>query len=345
MAGKDNEWQGSLAAIDQSSIDKLKALKLEQDKLSERLQAMDDLKASVPTPVYLRVRDDYSQQLRKLEEEASPLKQAARDQYALLRGLIERFEASHEVVKLDQQELELRHKLGEFDDKEFQARSKKIEGGLKDAAEARARALEVKARFLDAFHSESELESSEPPRPPAPPPAPAAAPAPATTRPLPTLGAAELAQAQARTHEVPAVVAGDSPARTQIMSAISIPEPAAAPPPAAPRPPPPPAAEGATQIFRAARLVPQNPEAGKQTYTLNLKPLGIGADSSNEIRIGGPGVDPKHAKITVSMAGFTLVDLGSKHGTRVNAEKVRERPLANEDVIQIGAARFVFREG
>jgi len=341
MAGKENEWQGSLAAIDQSSIDKLKALKSEHDKLTERLQAMDDLKASVPTPVYLRVREDYSQQLRKLEEEASPLKQAARDQYALLRSLIDRFEASHEVVKLDQQELELRHKLGEFDDKEFQARGKKIEGGLKDAAEARARALEVKTRFLEAFHSETELETTEPPAPPPPAPVPAATPA----RPMPVLGAAELAQAQARTHEVPAVQSGDSPARTQVMSAISIPEPVAAPPPAAPRPAPPPAAEGATQIFRAARLVPQNPEAGKQTYTLNLKPLNIGADTANDIRIGGPGVDPKHAKITVSMAGFTLVDLGSKHGTRVNAEKVRERALVNEDVIQIGAARFVFREG
>lgn len=341
MAGKDNEWQGALAAIDQSSIDKLKALKQEQDKLAERLQAMDDLKASVPTPVYLRVREDYSQQLRKLEEEARPLQQAARDQYAMLRALLERFEADHEVVKLDQQELELRHKLGEFDDKEFQSRSKKIEGGLKETAEARARGLEVKARFLEAFHSETELETTEPPAPPAPPPAVSAA---TPARAMPVLGAAELAQAQARTHEVPAVQSGDSPARTQIMSAINIPEPVAAPPPPPPRPAPPPA-EGATQIFRAARLVPQNPEAGKQTYTLNLKPMNIGADTSNDIRIGGPGVEAKHAKITVSMAGFTLVDLGTKHGTRVNAEKVRERSLANEDVIQIGAARFVFREG
>lgn len=343
MAGKENDWQGALAAIDQSSIDKLKALKQEQDKLGERLQAMDDLKASVPTPVYLRVREDYSQQLRKLEEEARPLQQAARDQYALLRGLLDKFEANHEVVKLDQQELELRHKLGEFDDKEFQARSKKIEGGLKDAAEARARALEVKARFLEAFHSETELETE----PPAPTPAAAPAPAPASTRQLPTLGEAELAQSQARTHEVPVIMGDASPASTQIMSAISIPAASApaAPALAAPRPAPPRAAEGATQIFRAARLVPQNPEAGKQTYTLNLKPMNIGADTSNDIRIGGPGVDPKHAQITVSMAGFTLVDLGSKHGTRVNAEKVRERPLANEDVIQIGAARFVFREG
>ena len=347
MAGKENDWQGALAAIDQSSIDKLKALKQEHDKLTERLQAMDDLKASVPTPVYLRVREDYSQQLRKLEEEASPLKQSARDQYALLRALIERFEANHEIVKLDQQELELRHKLGEFDDKEFQARSKKIEGGLKDAAEARARALEVKARFLEAFHSESDLEAAEPlTPPPAPaPPSPQAALPPASTRPLPTLGAAELAQAQARTHEVPAVRSGDSPAYTQVMTAINIPEPAAPAPPPLPARPAPPPAEGATQIFRAARLVPQNPEAGKQTYTLNLKPMNIGADSANDIRVGGPGVEAKHAKITVSMAGFTLVDLGSKHGTRVNAEKVRERALANEDVIQIGAARFVFREG
>ena len=348
MAGKENEWQGALAAIDQSSIEKLKGLKADQDKLGERLQAMDDLKASVPAAVYQRVRDDYVQQLRKLEDEARPLQQSARDQYALLRGLLERFEASHEVVKLDQQELELRHKLGEFDDKEFQSRVKGIEGRLKDAAEARARALEVKTRFLEAFHSEADLEAESPPPQPAPPAAapvtPHATPVPGSTRPLPTLAAAELAQATARTREVPAVVGDAPPGHTQVMTAIHIPEPAPAPPPAAPRAPMPPA-EGATQIFRAARLVPQNPEAGKQTYTLNLRPMNIGADTSNDIRVGGPGVDPKHAQITVSMAGFTLVDLGSKHGTRVNAEKVRERALVNEDVIQIGAARFVFREG
>jgi len=104
-------------------------------------------------------------------------------------------------------------------------------------------------------------------------------------------------------------------------------------------------AGGSTSIFRAARLIPQNPEAGKHTYSLTLKPTNIGAASVNELRIGGPGVDAKHAQITVSMGGFTLVDLNSKHGTRVNAEKIRERLLRHDDVIQIGAARFVFREG
>ena len=340
MAGKDNEWQEALGAIDLSAIDSLKTLKQEQDQLSERLRAMDELKASVATAVYLRVRGDYQQRLSALEDQASPLKQAARDQYARLRGLLDRFEADHEAVKLDQQELELRNKLGEFDDKEFQRRIKGIETSVKEKAEARARGLELKSRFLEAFHAESELDSPAAPQATAP-----AQVEPITARQYPTLDSATRAAAEARTHEVPKVVADAPPGKTQVMSAINIPEPPTQPSAPAVRPPAAAVADGSTQIFRAARLVPQNPEAGKQTYTLSLKPMSMGADTSSDIRVGGPGVDPKHAQITVSMSGFTLVDLGSKHGTRVNAEKVRERPLANEDVIQIGAARFVFREG
>jgi hypothetical protein len=331
MADKDNEWQAALSAIDLSTIEALKSLKQEQDQLGARLQSMDSMKATFAEAVYRRVRDDYQQRLRGLDEKAAPLKQAAREQYTKLRGLLERFEADHEAIKLDQQELELRHQLGEFDDKEFQRRIKAVEATVKERAEARARGLELKTRFLEAFHSESELDTA------------AASTEAATTRGS-VLTVADLAAADARTHEVAKIVADRPPNKTQVMTAINLPEPEAAPSPA-PAPAPPQMPEGATKIFRAARLVPQNPEAGKQTYTLTLKPMSIGADTASDIRVAGPGVDPKHAQITVSMGGFTIVDLGSKHGTRVNAEKVRERPLANEDVIQIGAARFVFREG
>lgn len=323
MGTNENEWQGALSAIDLSAIESLKKLKQENDQLGERLKAMEAMKSNFADAVYVRVRADYEKRIAALDAEAAPLKQAAREQYARLRALLGRFEADHEAVKLDQQELELRHQLGEFDDKEFAKRIKTIETAVAERGQARARGLELKARFLEAFHSESELERAD---------------AAGTGR----FSVADLAAAQARTQEVATVIGGDAPPnKTQTMSAIDIPEPPRAPVP----PPAPPSAGGATQIFRAARLVPQNPEAGKQTYTLTLKPIDIGADTANDVRIGGPGVDPKHAKIVVSMGGFTIVDLGSKHGTRVNAEKVRERPLANEDVIQIGAARFVFREG
>ena len=68
-------------------------------------------------------------------------------------------------------------------------------------------------------------------------------------------------------------------------------------------------------------------------------------EATNDLRVGGPGVDAKHATISATMSGFTIVDMNTKHGTRVNAERVRERTLQHDDVIQIGAARFVFREG
>ncbi|MBN8482974.1 MAG: FHA domain-containing protein [Xanthomonadales bacterium] len=97
--------------------------------------------------------------------------------------------------------------------------------------------------------------------------------------------------------------------------------------------------------LRTARLVPQNPEAGRTAIPLPPKPVSLGADAGNEIRIGGPGVEARHAQITVDSKGYTLSDLGSKTGTRVNAETVQQRMLKHEDVIQIGMARFVFREG
>ena len=329
MTDNDNPWQKALGTIDLSAIESLKTLKLEQDQLSERLQSMEAMKANVADAVYRRVRADYEKRLHDLEERAAPLKQAAREQYAHLRSLLERFESEHEAVKLDQQELELRHQLGEFDDKEFQRRIKAIEATVTERAEARARALELKARFLEAFHAESELDAAPP----------AAVDSSSTNR-FATLAPADVDAAAARTYEVPAIKGDAHPNSTQVMSAINIADAPTPPPRAAPA-----ATGGSTQVFRAARLVPQNPEAGKQTFTLTLKPMNLGADAANEVRVGGPGVDPKHAQITVSMGGFTLVDLNSKHGTRVNAEKVRERTLANEDVIQIGAARFVFREG
>lgn len=321
---EDNQWQSALDAIDLSAIESLKKLKAEQDALDERLKAMEGLKGEVANAVYLRVREDYQKRQNSLDEQSRPLKQAARDQYARLRTLLARFEADHEAVKLDQQELELRHKLGEFDDKEFQKRIKAIESAVKDKSEARARALDLKARFLEAFHAESELEGDTTPASKGKADS-------ATTQQFSALSPADLAEA--RTSEVPKVGGNEPPGRTQIMPVIDIPEPM-------------PAAAGAsTQIFRPARLIPQNPEAGKQTYPLTLKPIALGAAAGSDVRIGGPGVDAKHAQISATVSGFTIVDMNTKHGTRVNAEKIRERTLRHDDVIQIGAARYVFREG
>ena len=245
MAQQENQWQQALAAIDASSIDALNAIKKDHDILDERLKALDGVKQEFADAVYNRVRGDYEKRRAALDEQAAPLKDAARAQYAKLRELTQRIETDHEAIKLDQQELELRRKLGEFDEKEFKRRLGEIEGTIKERTQAHEQASALKKRFLEPFSDESELTAMQDEA--------AAAAAqisvPGTTQ-RQTLAGADLAAiantlAEMRTNEVAAVLSDAPPNKTQVMSAINLPEPALA---AAGAP-----AGGATQVFRAAR--------------------------------------------------------------------------------------------
>ncbi len=339
----------ALSGVDLGVIDALKALKQDADVLHGRLDGLEAMKADFDPAVFGRVSADYRTKLGAIEAQAEPLRRQARETYARLRGVLAEIGSAHDAVKLDRQEIELRHKLGEFDDAQFKERLGAIEADLAERAAAHKRGEKLRARFLDVFDSEDELlhgavdiPAAAPPAGPAstqempaavdPEPVPAAATLVAPLPPMPSPPPA------APTPREPA------PAQTQILQVLKLPEP--------PRVPPPPGATApaafgpnATMSLRTARLVPQNPEAGRTAIPLPPKPVSLGADAANEIRIGGPGVEARHAQITVDSKGYTLSDLGSKTGTRVNAEIVQQRMLKHEDVIQIGMARFVFREG
>ncbi|HET9483208.1 MAG TPA: FHA domain-containing protein [Xanthomonadales bacterium] len=329
--------QEELAKIDVAPADALKALKDEQDVLEGRIRTMEEKKAAVAEAVYARVKSDYSARLDALRAQAHPLKEQARAQYGQLRAILATLEAAQEAVKLDQQEIELRHTLGEFDKKEFDKRIKALETQAAEKQQWHQQAQEIRARFAACVHSESELEAAAAP----PPSAPASSSYITGEVPMPSAAAVAAASAAAA---APRAAPPGFDAGTMVMPAIPR-QPAPAPPPAAaPAAAPAPAATSdATVVFRPARLVPQNPEAGKNTFSIALKPMAIGSETGNDIRLGSSGVDGKHARITPTPQGFVLSDLDSKQGTRVNAEKIREHVLKNEDVIQIGVARFVFR--
>ena len=322
--------QEELAKIDVAPADALKALKDEQDVLEGRIRTMEEKKGEVAEAVYHRVKGDYTARLDALRTQSHPLREQARAQYRQLRAMLATLEAAHEAVKLDRQEIELRHTLGEFDKKEFDKRTKTLESQAAEKQQWYQQAQEIRARFVACVHAESELEAAAPP---------AAA---YTTGEVPAPTQAEVAAAVANapvgsTVVMPAVRAQPAapPAEAGTMVMPAIPKAQAAPPPAG--------ASDATIAFRPARLVPQNPEAGKNTFSIALKPMAIGSDPANDIRLGSSGIDAKHARIAPTPRGFVISDLGSREGTRVNAEKVSEHVLKNEDLIQIGVARFVFR--
>ncbi len=64
--------------------------------------------------------------------------------------------------------------------------------------------------------------------------------------------------------------------------------------------------------------------------------LTIGRLASCDVVFSDPGVSRKHAEIRCWDDKVVLVDLGSTNGSRVNGVTVKERPLADGDVISIG---------
>jgi len=321
-----------LSGVDLAPVDALKALKHEADQLKSRRASMEALKADFAEPVYRRVDADYARQLEAVERKAEPLRQQAMAAYAGLRNALREIEAAHEAVKLDRQEIELRHKLGEFDVAERDRRVGSIESALGESRAAHDRAQTLRSRFLEVFPDEAELDRAAPAARITAPPPPAA-----PERPRIITG------------EHPRVPPAIEPAMTRVLPVLDLPEPPK-PPPAAAKAPPPPSATtiagaASTMFLRTARLVPQSPEAGRAAIPLPPRPVTLGNDGTAEIQVGGPGVEPRHAEININAKGYTLIDLGSKLGTLVNAEPVQERLLRHEDVIQIGAARYVFREG
>lgn len=55
-------------------------------------------------------------------------------------------------------------------------------------------------------------------------------------------------------------------------------------------------------------------------------------------------VSARHAELTRSDEGWTVRDLGSRNGTRVNGWLVKEQQLADGDEVTFGDSTFVFRE-
>ncbi|MEY3740220.1 MAG: hypothetical protein RLZZ192_896, partial [Pseudomonadota bacterium] len=79
--------------------------------------------------------------------------------------------------------------------------------------------------------------------------------------------------------------------------------------------------------------------AGKRrAQNFHSFPIRIGRDERSDITLNGLWVGRSHAEIRKTLAGFTLVDLGTLAGTTVNGERIAEYgPISEDDLIQVGA--------
>lgn len=299
-----------LAAIDVSAIEELQRIKKEQDVVLERLERMDEKRTSVSEEVFARVQADYKKRLEKLEREAEPLKEQARQQYARLTSVHGKIEAAVAAAMMDREELQLRHELGEFDDEAFAGRMKEQEARVAGHQGDLEEAESIRKRFLSAFHSEDELEA-------------AAAPPPPPSRPK----VEELPEAVGEVTVVGGQLTGDRDKTT------AIPVPAET---GAQRP------EDGTMILKWPKLVVHSDSGEAESYSVVGAATTIGSAKECDMVLAGKKVAGRHAEIRLGPNGHIIKNLGAAVGTLVNGVEITERELADGDVIQIGGVKLTF---
>ena len=354
--------------VDESVLTPLIGLRGERDALRQRLARMQEASSEVSEAVLARVRSDYQARIAALEEEAQPLEEEARAAYGRLKPMIEQAQEKRDALRLDQEEIELRHRLGEFDDAEHEKRTAEVDESFR-AAESRCTELSAAAaRFASAFDSLDDLApagtcEAVPPAsaapqepaavpaasaplgaeheddgtlmlPPEPPPAPE--PPPLPTSPEPPVWTPSKAWSAAQ----PAPAAFEELWR----SASEAPATDAASTPVEPvaleREAPTSGMQAVTEAPPRARLEALDSDLEAQPHL--LEPLTfIGRTPENQIRIYKPAVSRRHAQITETEAGWLLRDLSSENGTYVNGQRITERLLADGDRVQFGTSRFL----
>jgi pSer/pThr/pTyr-binding forkhead associated (FHA) protein len=330
-----------LMQIDRSALEQLARIRQDEEVLRDRLTKAEAAKANVSTAVYERVVGDYTAKLQDIERQAKPLKDAARQEYWKLKGLEAEYGKALQDVTVDKEELEFRNLLGEFAESEFASKMTEFEERV---AEQRSRvdaAAALKEQFVSAFSSEEEVESVPPPEP---------APPTVTPAPSPQRSAAPTRQ-DTVADNVPIPKWIPSPV-TEPLAIPSMPEEGDALTIAtrmvAPLAPEvkarvtKPRESGATTVFSMPRLVTILDGQPGDEYVLKAK-TSIGRTSKNDIQVLDDSVSRAHCEISVGRDGYHVIDLGSHNGVAVNGEKVKDRVLADGDIVDVGTRRFIFR--
>lgn len=105
-------------------------------------------------------------------------------------------------------------------------------------------------------------------------------------------------------------------------------------------------------VLAAARLAEENEARGflhvyqgknkGMSILLGGGTVSIGRGAGNVLALNDGGVSTKHAEVWPDEAsgGFIIVDAESKNGTFVNEQRIKEKKLANGDLISFGDTRI-----
>ncbi len=158
--------------IDISILEALIELRKQQAQVDQFCQRAEERKDKVEAAVFSRVMADYGKRRADLEAQAAPLVTRALVEYRKLRASFDAVRATQAAARLDKEEIEFRHALGEVDDPVKDERLKEPERLIAETTEQLLGLDKQEALFAQALPG-VDLEAALEAAPPNPPPAPA----------------------------------------------------------------------------------------------------------------------------------------------------------------------------
>src|SRR5687768_1114182 len=161
--------------IDVSVLEALIELRQQQAQVDQFVQRAEERKDKDEAAVYTRVIADYGKRRADLEAQAAPLVTRALVEYRTLRASFDAVRSTQAAARLDKEEIEFRHALGEVDDATKADRLKEPERLIAETTEQLAgldKLAELFTRALPNVDLEAALQAAPAPEAPAPAPAP-----------------------------------------------------------------------------------------------------------------------------------------------------------------------------
>jgi hypothetical protein len=137
--------------IDVSILEALIELRKQQAQVDQFCQRAEERKDKVETAVYTRVMADYAKRRAELDAKAAPLVTRAMVEYKKLRNTFDMVRGTQAAARLDKEEVEFRHALGEVDDPVKAERLKEPERLIAETTEELAALDKLEALFGQAL--------------------------------------------------------------------------------------------------------------------------------------------------------------------------------------------------
>ena len=90
------------------------------------------------------------------------------------------------------------------------------------------------------------------------------------------------------------------------------------------------------------RLVAQSPEFEGKVFDLTGGELTVGRVADNKIQIEHASVSGHHAIFKLDQLDYTIKDLDSTNGTRINGERVTQQKLRRNDILRLGNIELLY---